>query len=786
MGSVLPLYSVSVRDLVSFVWRSGDLGGKGGFAGRNRAVEGTRGHQYVQKKRPPAYESEVSVEKVIETPELRLHLRGRIDGLIADGSRLLIEEIKTVRAMRVPSADLLHIAQAKIYAFLYVEQRSFDQIEIQVTYLELKSRALTEFKAEFSRFELESFFNQTVEEYLRWMREFQEWRAIRDESIRAAPFPHGAYRPGQRSLAVAVYKTIKNEGRLFAEAPTGIGKTISVLFPAIKALPEGKIEKIFYLTAKTPGRLVAQESVRNLASAGLRLRAATITARDKICFKTEATCDVQACPYAKGYYDRVKGAVREALTTEEITRQHIESIARKHMVCPYELSLDVANWVDLVICDYNYVFDPSAKLKRFFEEEPRKFAVLVDESHNLIERAREMFSAEIALEHLEHVRKQVEFQLPDCSEALRALRRSLESLPESESFRRRDENAYLSATYPKVLEKPLERFLETAEQWLGLNEPASFQPDLLELYFRILAFEQVAGMYGGNYVSIWNRGEERLRLFCLDPANFLAEALEGRGSAVFFSATLRPHEFFREALGGLPTDAALELTSPYDSSRLRLLVRGNIATNWKQRETTLDQVAESIGNVVLQKKGNYIAYFPSYRYLESVLERFARLFPEIETVVQRTGMNDSERDQFMARFQIQSQTTMLGLAVMGGVFGEGIDLVGERLIGAIIIGVGLPQLNLERDLIKEYYAANKKDGFDFAYTYPGMTKVLQAAGRVIRSEKDQGVVLLIDERFRRATYQRLFPPWWEPRFVASAEDIQADLQEFWGGSSVES
>jgi DNA excision repair protein ERCC-2 len=782
MKSELPLYSVSVRDLVAFAWRSGDLAGKGGFSGRSRALEGTRGQTFVQKQRKGDYQVEVPVEKLIETEELKLLIRGRMDGLRTEKGTLLVEEIKTVRSGPILAPELLHTAQARLYAYLFAEGKQFDSIEIQVTYLELGSRKMTEFKTEITWFELEAFYQQTVDEYLRWIRAQQQWRLRRDASIEIIQFPHGQYRPGQRRLAVAVYKTIRSGGKLFAEAPTGIGKTVSVLFPAIKALRAGAIEKVFYLTAKTSGRAVAENTLKQLREKGLLLRSVTITARDKICFKPgAAACDPKTCPYAIGYYDRVKGAVRAALELEQMGRSEIEQVARSKMVCPHELSLDAAEWADLVICDYNYVFDPSAKLKRFFAEEPKPFAILADESHNLIERSREMFSAGIAVAELENARQALAGDAPACSSALRSLRETILQVCQSESFIPRGDFA-LSKAFPKELLQPLDQFLDAAEQWLALEEPALFREMLLDLYFSLLGFEQIAGLYGEQYATLWNCHEQRLRLFCLDASAFLAEALEGRGSAIFFSATLRPNAFFREALGGLPTDSIIELTSPFDPNRLRLLVHGGIATNWREREASLAQVAEAISAVALGRPGNYIAYFPSYQYLASVREKLESQFPQVRTIIQEPGMSDQRRENFLERFQAQTQSVQLGMAVMGGVFGEGIDLVGERLAGVIVVGVGLPQLSLERDLIKEYYARQRKSGFDFAYTFPGMTKVLQAAGRVIRSETDRGVVLLIDQRFGRHAYRSLFPPWWEPRVVGSAEEISAELNAFWGDS----
>ncbi|MCX6929102.1 MAG: ATP-dependent DNA helicase, partial [Verrucomicrobia bacterium] len=725
--------------------------------------------------------------------------------------------------------------------FIYAHDHALEQIIIQLTYLELDTGELTEFRNHFTVAELAAFFQEAMAVYLNWLRSQHQWCQQRDESIRPLAFPFPHYRPGQRELAVAAYRALARGGRLFLEAPTGIGKTISVLFPAIKALGEGKLERIFYLTARTSGRAVAEKTLADLRQAGLRLRTLALTAKDKICpgvrpspgaANSEArvltdvaapgdgrtpaaspqtpdvSCDPLTCPLARGYYDRHKAAMREALAREEITRPVLEAISREHQVCPFELSLDVSSWVDVVVCDYNYAFDPKAYLRRHFAEEPHDYAFLVDEAHNLVDRAREMFSADLDTLEIQATRRALKKAVPRCGKALSRLssamrtlcdRAALPSEPSEASDPATELNLFPAETrpgsppappalhsaritkdFPKDLKPVLEEALKEAEAWLARNEPADFRDSLLELCFRLHSFQRTAELYDERYVTISEPGRGvRVRLFCLDPSFLLGEALARGKAAVFFSATLTPVDYYRALLGGSENDPLLQLPSPFPPEHLAVLVHDRIRTHFKARTDSLLDVVQAIASLVQGRRGNYLAYFPSYQYLTAVQEQFHLLHPAVPILVQRAGLSEPEREAFLAAFAADHCDSLLGFAVMGGVFGEGIDLVGERLIGAIIVGVGLPQLCVERDLIRDYFEAKTGAGFDYAYTFPGMNRVLQAIGRVIRSETDRGAVLLVDARFAEHRYRRLFPDWWKPKRVRSTEEISEALQKFW-------
>ena len=761
--------------MVEFVLRSGNLGGERDFMGSSRALDGTRGHQKIQKSRPPGYRAEVRVKHELPRREFVLRINGRIDGVLESADELLIEEIKTVTGNWQKAAHPLHWAQARIYAHLFgLQNQARAPIRVRLTYLHLDSGEITEFEEVFEWGALAQFFDEVTRVYLDWAERQHEWMKVRDASIGSLGFPHADYRTGQRALAVAAYRALANGGKLFVEAPTGIGKTVSVLFPAIKAIGEGHLEKVFFLTAKTTGRAIAQSSVAIMKAAGLRLRALTVTARDKICFSQGQPCEAQSCPFAIGYYDRIKPAILEALTGEMLQPEDIEAIARRHHVCPFELSLDVSLWVDLIICDYNYVFDPRVSLKRFFAEEGGDYGFLVDEAHNLVDRAREMFSAGICLQEILALREAIGEAVPSCQKALRNLERC---------FREQSrETAAVTRELPGELLRCLERFLEVAEEWLVLNTPSDFRAPLLELFFQAFAFVRTAALFDDRYVTIFEKQNEpeRYRLYCLDPSKGIQQALSRGKGAIFFSATLRPIEYFREILGGEIGDAVLQLASPFPTEQLEVIVHRAVQTSFRARNTSYGKIAQSISALIEARPGNYLVFFPSYKYLEAVRNEFVREHPFVPVISQTSAMSEAERSQFISAFQAGIARPLLGFAVMGGVFGEGIDLVGDRLVGAIVVGVGLPQLSLDRDLIRNYFHEKNGLGFEYAYAWPGLNRVIQAAGRVIRSEEDRGIVLLIDTRFTEARYREMLPAWWNPTIVRNEQEIAQQAKRFWG------
>ena len=797
---------IAVRELVSFVLRSGDLGTA--FMSASRAVEGTRGHQFVQDQRPDQYRSEVPVRFQVDDPEpagvdedglpippLRLDISGRVDGVLEEpgilaNGHLLVEEIKTTyAALDEDRADNLdHWAQAKIYAYILAQQHDVEHVDVQLTYVQLDTERLLEDRRTMSRGELAEFFTSTIERYFRWARIWHAWRARRNRSLHEMRFPFDDYRPGQQEMCDAVYETISSQGRLFAQAPTGIGKTVSALFPAVRALSgEGtKLETVFYLTAKTSGRTVAEKALDDLRGAGARIKSVTLTAKDRICFNARdgKPCDTATCEFALGYHDRANDAIEDTFRNNDaFTRTTIEEAAQKHAVCPFELSLDLSNWSDVIVCDYNYVFDPKAFLKRYFLEGTGDYAFLIDEAHNLVDRARDMYSAQLSRTQVRRVAQALKEPVPQVAHVLD----TIDAFLKTQLQRADDEGdgrGWLDRDLPEDLLPLIQRAQAEAEPVLARNSPSPWREELLDLFFVFVTFLRVTDIYDAHYVTYGEKvGQDfRLRVYCLDPARRLGEALKRGRSATFFSATLTPVDYFRRLLGGEHTDYSIDLPSPFPPQNLAVLVNDSIDTTYRGRAHSYNDVAAAIAAAVRHRRGNYIVYFPSYKYLQEVVGRFEGVAAYGTMImVQVPRMSERQKEQFLDVFRINNPDTVVGFAVMGGIFGEGIDLVGERLVGAIIVGVGLPQICLERDLIKGYYDEHEAAGFAYAYTYPGMNRVLQAAGRVIRTERDRGLILLIDRRFGREEYRSLFPTWWQgPAVTRTPAAIEEAAAMFWG------
>lgn len=774
---------VSVRSLVEFVLQAGDIT-PGGFQRRDRAQLGTQGHRRVQRSRPAGYETEVEIAYKIEGADPPLEVQGRIDGVYASREPVTIEEIKTTTLsleLVNEQHNPLHWAQAQCYAYIYARQHHLSEINIHLTYYHLDSREEKTFERRFPLGELEAFFLGLITPYLAWHRKVQAWQARRDQSIHQLGFPYAAYRSGQREMAVAVYKAIRDNDRLYVQSPTGVGKTIATLFPAVKALGQGLAAKIFYLTAKTSGRLVAEKTLEDMRQANLYLRSVTLTAKEKICFCPPVNCDPEICIFARDYFGKVKQALAEIDQVQAFTRPVIEDIARKYEVCPFEFSLDLALWVDCIICDYNYAFDPRVYLHRFFDFSTEPYIFLVDEAHNLPDRARSMYSAELEKKTVLDLQRVLKPHLPVLSQKLSAINKIL--LEIRKACQAEGKAALVEHEPPEALLKSVREFSQKAENWLALNQPAAFRQDLLEFYFLCSNYLRTAEYFDTFYVSYFERqgqGNIKARIFCLDPAPMLAAPLERSRSAIFFSATLLPMDYFMKLLTGPADHPRRIFPSPFPLENVSLLVHNGIATRYAQRADSYTAIAEAIEAICSARVGNYLVFFPSYAYLSAVLELLKEKLPERQLLVQDRGMTEAAREDFLDRFSTGDSETLVGLAVMGGIFGEGIDLVGERLIGAVVVGVGVPQVCLERDLIKEYFDRQNGSGFAYAYQYPGFNRVLQATGRVIRTETDRGIIILIDERFTHARYRQLFPAHWRGyQVVQDTGEIKDHLARFW-------
>ena len=677
----------------------------------------------------------------------------------------------------------VHLAQAKCYAYMYAQQENFApdvKMGVQMTYCNLDTEEIRRFVEQYTVGELENWFLGIVAEYEKWADFQYQWRCKRQASIQKLEFPFD-YREGQKELAADVYRTIYRRKNLFIQAPTGTGKTMSTIYPSVRAVGEGLAEKIFYLTAKSITATVALDAFRILGGKGYQAKTVLITAKEKMCVCEEMDCNPQNCPYAEGHFDRVNDAVFELLQKEEIfTREIFLEQAHRHRVCPFELCLDTASWADNIICDYNYVFDPNVYLRRFFAEGTKEeYLFLVDEAHNLVERARSMYSAVLVKEDFLAVKKlvkpyskKVAAELEKCNKILLAYKRECEDYRICENI-----SNFAFA---------LMRFGAAADTFLQKSTEFPGKKEFLDLYLKVRHFLNMYERLDEHYVIYTQFLENHsfmIKLFCVDPALNLQECLDKGRSTVFFSATLLPIQYYKKLLSTKEENYAIYAKTAFSKEQSCLLIGDGVSSKYTRRNRMeFQNIARYIQKIVSAKKGNYMVFFPSYRFLEQVYEEF---FPMMEgqtdCIVQTTGMKEEEREEFLGEFEKERKHSLVGFCVMGGIFGEGIDLKEELLIGAIVVGTGLPQVGQEREILRQYFETHSGEGFDYAYRYPGMNKVLQAAGRVIRTKEDRGVIALLDERFLQWEYRRLFPREWEEYTVCSHESVSNVLKNFWGG-----
>ena len=777
-----PVIRISVRSLVEFIMRSGDIDNRIAGADKDTMLLGGKIHRKIQRRMGSDYHAEVGLKFEVPCKGFLLMIEGRADGIIETPEGIVIDEIKGVlKDMNLLKEPVgVHLAQARCYAYIYAGQKKLEEIGVQMTYCNMETEEIKRFQSVYSFQELDTWFWELIGKYEKWARYQIQWKKKRNQSIKEIEFPF-AYREGQKDLVVSVYRTILRKKKLFIQAPTGVGKTMATVFPAVKAMGEGLGEKLFYLTAKTITRTVAWQAFDTLKEQALRMKVIVLTAKEKICFCEETNCNPDACPYAKGHYDRVNDAVYELITTsDEMSREILEEQARKWQVCPHEMSLDIAEWVDAVICDYNYVFDPNAYLRRFFGEGNKgEYLFLIDEAHNLVERGREMYSAQIYKEDILKIKKLVKDRdeklarkLNDCNKQLLALKRECDGLQVLDS---------VSHIYLKLmaLMTEMERYLEECKE-------EEIRQEVLNLYFSVRTFLNIHDRLDENYLiysELEDSGRFKLRLFCVNPANCLQEFLDKGNSTIFFSATLLPIHYYKKLLSTSKEDYAIYAESPFDPARRQLILGTDVSTKYTRRgEDMYRRYARYLIQVARTRIGNYIAFFPSYRFMEEVYEVFVDLLKEdqeIEYVMQSQYMSEEAREIFLENFEEDRKHSLMGFCVMGGIFSEGIDLAEDKLIGAIIIGTGLPQVCRERELLKNYFDAHGLRGFDYAYLYPGMNKVLQSAGRVIRTDEDRGVILLLDERFRDGRYQETFPREWKEYALCNVENVEDYLETFW-------
>lgn len=781
-----PKVRISVRNLVEFILRSGDLDNSRGSSGDKEAMlKGGRLHRKIQRSMKGNYQAEVSLKRESEYEDVIIQVEGRADGIFTEDGEFWIDEIKgtygNLQAMEVPVP--VHRAQAMCYGWIYGEKEGLSQIGIQMTYSHLDTEDTRRFREIFSMEELKNWYQKLLDDYHKWISCSLSWKKERNASMKDLQFPF-PYREGQREIVSGVYHTVSSKKTLFVQAPTGVGKTMSAIFPSVRAIGEGKGETLFYLTAKTITGTVAWEAFHTLRENGLKFKVTAITAKEKLCFLDSPECTPEKCPYAKGHFDRVNDAVYELWTTEEVySREVIRAHAKKWQVCPFEMCLDLSVWVDGVICDYNYAFDPNVHLKRFFGENiSGDYIFLIDEAHNLVERGREMYSAEISRQTLFTLRKKIRKHFPKLA---RALDKASRQMLELEEDLKASQNPYQVLSNPGVLPVTFLTISGELEEILEeKNLEEELRKEILEFYFVVRDFLNVSELVDENYVvytECFGENDFRLRLFCVNPAANLSEYLKKGRSAVFFSATLFPMLYYRELLT-TETDAyGIYVQSPFSAKNRRILIGSDVSSRYTRRNhTEYRKIAEYISRCVWQRQGNYMVFFPSYRLMEDVYQVYEEEFSVdwVRCIRQNSDMTEREREEFLEEFQSR-EGTLVGFCVLGGIFSEGVDLTGESLIGAIIVGTGLPQIGSEREILKEYYDRKKQSGFDYAYRYPGMNKVLQAAGRVIRTKEDRGVILLLDDRFLGRDYGEIFPREWKDRSSCRLNTVEEAVSRFW-------
>lgn len=772
---------ISVRNLVEFIFRSGDIDNRIGKGAQKEAMqEGSRMHRKIQGRMGMEYRAEVPLKLEVPQEQYVLALEGRADGIITNADGVTVDEIKCMYTdvTRFEEPIFVHKAQAMCYAYIYALQNGLDQISVQLTYCDLDTEEICRFEEAFSFFWLERWFQDMMEAYRKWT-DFQfTWRKIRQTSIQTLEFPF-PYREGQYKLVGDVYRTIHRKKILFIQAPTGTGKTISTLFPAIRAVGENLGDKIFYLTAKTITRTVAKDTCDLLKAKGYRGKVIVLTAKEKMCPCEEMDCNPSNCLRAKGHYDRVNDAVYDLITTEEdFTRERMLAQAEKYQVCPFEMSLDASLYADIIICDYNYVFDPNVYLKRFFAEGIRgDYIFLVDEAHNLVERSREMYSAEIYKEDFLAVKKIVKRYRPGLEQQFNHCNRILlEYKRECEKYKVYDNIGNLMF-YLMKLASELDEFLQRSTEFPERKEVSEF-------YFGLRNFINIYERVDEHYVIYTEHMEDerfKMKLYCVDPSLNLQECIDRGNSAIFFSATFLPIQYYKNLLSTKKDNYAVYAETAFSEEQSLLLMGSDVSSRYTRRnQSEFERIAQYIQKTGLAKKGNYMVFFPSYKMMQQVYEVFQELDGgNVEAIIQEPGMNEEKREAFLAEFSAEREKTLIAFCVMGGIFGEGIDLKKEQLIGAVIVGTGLPQISNEREILMDYYEKRMGEGFDYAYRYPGMNKVLQAAGRVIRTIDDVGVIELLDERFLQSDYRNLFPKEWEKRLVCTVDSVGSYLEKFW-------
>lgn len=768
---------MSVHQLVDFLLRKGDIDNR--VYNKNTMNEGSRLHASYQRRQDSDYIAEYYLIHTFKVDDFEVTLNGRADGIISRPFLTTIDEIKTSvmdNEEFYQEQGEWHLGQAKIYALIYALDHDLERMGVRLTYInQLNNSSLVkDFK--YTKEELENYVTDLIREYLEFYKLVFSQLEKRNETSELLDFPFKKFRKGQRELAKYTFAAIKNKQNLYVEAPTGIGKTMSTLFPAVKSFSNGEVDKIFYLTAKNSGVEAAFNATKLLVEKGLRVVAIQITAKEKICACPGRGCNPDECPFAKNYYGKVRNAIIEAVTHELLlSKDVITEYAMRHHICPFEYELDLSLFSDIIICDFNYLFYPIVYMRRYFDEDNYRMVGLIDEAHNLVERGRDMYSASIDYYEFKRMKNSLkDYNHKELKTAIRRINKLFKAYQEE-----KEEGYNLLDDIDNKILNALSNFQKFCSDFMK-KEHQKVTDELKDFYFSTIRFSKIADFFDDNFKFFIYKDQKEisLNIYNLDPSSLIGESLKKLEAAVLFSGTLSPLDYYVQMLGGNEDSPVLKIPSPFPKENFKLMIAPNVSTTYKNRDNTILEVVDYIKTMVDQKVGNYFVFFPSYKYLNSVLAKFDDSSYELH--VQKSEMSESEKIRFLDNFQANPKTTHIAFAVLGGIFSEGIDLLHDRLIGAIIVGVGLPQISYERDLIRNYFNENEENGFEYAYVKPGMNRVMQAVGRVIRSEEDVGAVLLIDERYMHRQYQDLFKAEWNNyRVVLTIDDLKDELVSFY-------
>ena len=811
-------FNISVRNLVEFMCLGGDIDNRDtGVADVKVMQEGARLHRKIQHSMGSNYRAEVLLRNKEELTseggiEYELRIEGRADGIIADieededGNKLpigevTIDEIKTMQAdvTKLKEPVYVHKAQAMVYAYIYLTKYNLESIDVQLTYCNTETEKIVRFKEQYDSESIIKWYRELVAGFKKWMDYVFDERAERNASIQKLHFPF-EYREGQKKLVASVYHTVKEQKVLYIQAPTGVGKTITTVYPAVQSCGNGLTDKIFYLTSKTITRTVAEETYAILRAAGLHFRTVTLTAKDKICHLDEHNCNPEVCEYARGHFDRVNEAVYDIITNEAvINRDTILQYSVKHKVCPYEMSLDVSYWCDGIICDYNYAFDPDSSLKRYFGDGGKgNYVFLVDEAHNLVDRAREMYSATLVKEDflackrvVKDMDKRLASYLEKCNKYLLELKRAC------------DKEYIIIDDYCGTFLANLQSCYSYMQKFLDKNKGKPVCDEIIEFFFKIRHFINMYDCIDEKYVIYAEHiddGDFALHLYCVDPSGQLSQRLSQGISTIMFSATLLPVNYFKEMLSGNADDYAVYAHSPFDTDNKRVLIGRDVTSRYTRRNyNEYTKIAGYIHTLTQSKQGKYMIFFPSYSYMREVYDIYIQKYAcnvidlhDVEdgsyiyhlsegenVLIQDNNMTEADKENFLSVFMDNTSGNVTGFCVLGGIFSEGIDLRDKSLIGACIVGTGIPMICRQRNILRNYFDSIGKNGYQYAYVFPGMNKVLQAAGRVIRTADDKGIILLLDDRFMTQEYQMQYPREWDKVYPVDINNTGKCIEDFW-------